>query len=238
MNQLLRRAFAFPADGRPWRSAVQWWLLAAIFFSGLYAVGAAILLGRTLPPLMLDALCQVFVLAAMLGMFRALPPKASLADKLGICRLREKDIMLVLVMLPVIYLWQFASTALWEKLLHALSIEYQENQALLEWCAAGSWRRYLFMLATIGVMTPAAEELFFRRVIFGLLRPLGMWAALVLTSLIFSSAHLFLHGFPALFGLGAIFQYIYLRSGNLAASVLAHALFNCIALTMVFFTGV
>lgn len=237
MNIILR-AFSFSADGRPWRCALQWRQLAAVLFAALTAGAAALLFGRKLPPLVLDALCQLSALAAMLGMFRALPPLAGLADKLGAGRLRKKDILLVLAMLPFIYLFEFTSTALWEKLLHSLGVEYQENQALIEWCATGSWRRFLFMLATIGVLTPMTEELLFRRVLFGLLRPLGMWAALVLASLIFASAHLFLHGFPALFGLGAIFQYIYLRSGNLSASVLAHALFNCIALTLVFLFGV
>ena len=235
---LFRRAFSFPGDGRPWRNSLQWWLLAAILLAALYAIGTVVLVGRKLPPLMLDACCQISVLAAMLAMFRALPPEASLADKLGACRLRKKDLLLVVAMLPVIYLWEFASTALWERLLHAFSIEYRENQALLEWCASGSWRRFVFMLATIGVMTPAAEEILFRRILYGLLRPLGIWAALLSASLIFAAVHLFLHGFPALFGIGAIFQYIYLRSGNLSASVLAHALFNCIALTLVFFFGV
>ena len=235
---LLRRAFSFPAEGRPWRNSLQWWLLAAIFLSALYAAGAAILLGRKLPPLILDALCQVLVLSAMLGMFRALSPKATLADKLGAGRLRKKDFLLVMAMLPLIYLWQFTSTALWETLLRALDIPWRENQYIVELCAAGSWRRFIFMLATIGVMTPVAEEILFRRVLYGLFRPLGIWAALILASLIFAAVHLFLHGFPALFGIGAIFQYIYLRSGNLAASALAHALFNCIALTLVFFFGV
>ena len=56
-------------------------------------------------------------------------------------------------------------------------------------------------------------------------------------SLIFSAAHGFLYGFPALFGLGLILQWEYLRTENLLTPMLTHIIYNTISLTLVYLLG-
>lgn len=240
---LIRRLFSIPDDGRPWRIAPSWWMTAAILLAAFQTLCMVVLvfglyLRDKLPVLVPDGVAGSLMLAAMLGMLYHLPERGGLAAKLGLRKFRERDLRIVLAGIAAVYLWEFSVTPLWEMLLRALHITWRENQALLELCASGSWRRFVAMLALVGVLTPVMEEVLFRRLLYSLLRPLGVWNGLILTSFIFSAVHLFLHGFPALVGIGAVFQWIYLRSGNLAASILAHVIFNFIALSVAFFFGV
>lgn len=240
---LIRRLFSLPDDGRPWRIAPPWWMTAAILLAALQTLCLVVLifgvyLRNRLPILVPDGAAGGTMLAVMLGMLYFLPRRGNLADKLGMRKFRERDLRIVLAGIAAVYLWEFSVTPLWEMLLRALNVTWKENQTLLELCASGSWRRFAVMLALVGVLTPVMEEVLFRRLLYSLLRPLGTWNGLILTSLIFSAVHFFLHGFPALAGIGAVFQWIYLRSGNLAASILAHVIFNFIALSVAFFIGV
>ena len=240
---VLRRLFAIPDDGCPWRIAPAWWMTAAMLIATVQTLCLVVLvfgvyLRNRLPVLVTDGVAGGTMLAVMLGMLYLLPGRGKLADKLGIRKFRERDLRIVLVGIAAVYAWEFSVTPLWEMLLRALNITWKENQALLELCASGSWRRFVVMLVLVGILTPVMEEVLFRRLLYSLLRPLGIWNGLILTSLVFAAVHFFLHGFPALAGIGAVFQWIYLRSGNLAASILTHMTFNFIALSVAFFIGV
>ena len=83
------------------------------------------------------------------------------------------------------------------------------------------------LTAIIGA--PFSEEIFFRRVLFGLLRPMGVVSSILLTSLIFSLIHFFLLGIPALFVMGLTFQVIYLVRRNLLSAMLMHSVVNLAA---------
>lgn len=82
------------------------------------------------------------------------------------------------------------------------------------------------------VCAPAAEELFFRGFAFpGLARAWGAPAGIVLSGLLFGSAHLL--GNPVLYksliqfaAIGMVFAFTYWKSGNIFASMLAHFTFN------------
>lgn len=68
------------------------------------------------------------------------------------------------------------------------------------------------MGAVVIILVPISEEVFFRRGLYGVLRPLGAWTALIVTSLLFSAVHFFLLGFPSLFLMGLVFQLVYLKT--------------------------
>lgn len=90
------------------------------------------------------------------------------------------------------------------------------------------------------VLAPLFEEIIFRGVLqTGLLNLLGRhrWAAILLTSFVFSITHWWAvsyHGLIPLFVVGLVFGYIYERTGSLFAAILTHALFNAlnIAITL------
>lgn len=123
--------------------------------------------------------------------------------------------------------------------------------ALMVWVQRSSWRPWrrimavvrrqiapLFAdcsyadLALISALAGLGEEAMFR----GVLQPAiaswtGVMPALVLTSLLFGAAHMITPGYFVLAtAMGAFLGYLALATGNLLAPVIAHALYDFIAL--------
>ena len=229
-----------PPRGTPWRIDVPWPYLLAILFAVLAIWLAAPAVVSRFPAKIAhiaNAAAELAMLAMMLGILRLAPPAGKLAPKLGIRRLRFADLGSVCAGLAAAYLWLLATTPLWENLLRSRNIVWKPQQELLTECASGSFGNYLALLALAGVLIPTAEEILFRRVVFGALFPVGRIAATLLTAVVFATAHLFLHGFPALLGLGIVFQLQYLFTDNLLVPVLTHMIFNAVSLTLVFCMG-
>lgn len=92
-------------------------------------------------------------------------------------------------------------------------------------------------LSTV-VAAPLAEELFFRGFLFGALRErMGVVAALVLSGLVFGLVHIEPSVIVPFWAVGALFAWIYHRSGSLWTTIGAHAIFNGIGF-IVIATGV
>ena len=87
--------------------------------------------------------------------------------------------------------------------------------------------------AAVGLIGPAVEELLFRGLGFGLLRPLGRTLTLVTVGVAFGLSHGLVAGFPLLAALGIGLAYLRERTDSLAPPVLAHASFNLVALLAV-----
>ena len=227
--------------GRPWSTDIPWLFLPAILLGALAAVATALLLlsrfGRGLPGLLQQALVQTALVTTVLLLFTIVPPWGKLSGKLGLRRLRAGDVCIVFLGLILIYAWQIFSLPLWERILNRLGGKFPMRQELLNECSRSTPMQFVFMLALAGVLIPFIEEVVFRRLIYGTLRPLGVAAAVILTALIFAAAHGFLYGLPALFGLGVIFELQYLFTGNLMTSTLTHMIYNLISLTMTFLMG-
>ena len=82
----------------------------------------------------------------------------------------------------------------------------------------------------IVVIAPLSEELFFRGALTGALaRRLGAFTPLV-SGAIFGAAHLEPRAFPALFVLGALLGWLYMRTRSLFPGVAVHAANNLLAL--------
>lgn len=83
------------------------------------------------------------------------------------------------------------------------------------------------------IMAPLSEEIFFRGFIFpGLIRPLGLAGAMVVSGIIFGAFHITGSETVALllpFGaIGALFCWLYYRTGSLWPSIITHFLFNSV----------
>jgi membrane protease YdiL (CAAX protease family) len=95
---------------------------------------------------------------------------------------------------------------------------------------------FLFDLASICVIAPFAEELLFRGVVFaGLVQRMPLWAAAVLSGIIFGAAHGDPWGFVPLAIVGTGLALLYYRTRSLWPNVLAHAIFNAVALVALYF---
>lgn len=115
------------------------------------------------------------------------------------------------------------------------------NLPLIE-SVGGTHPALLLVFAVL--LAPACEELLFRRVLFGRLWAAGRpWLGLALSSIVFA----LMHELPGLTGndwpatlllwtcyaaMGAVFAWIYWRTGTLWAAILAHAVNNLLACTL------
>ena len=230
-----------PPTKSPWRRNVPWLYMRAILLIVFCVegalVGAVSRFGKLFHPLLWEAIIQISGFGTALLLIALVPPRGRLLDKLGVRNIRLGDIGIALAGLGMIYAWQFLATPLWDKVLNALELSYEPHQALLEACDDASLTYFLALTALAGVLIPIVEELMFRRLLFGLLRPIGKVAAMLATALIFAAAHGFLYGLPALFGLGLVFQWQYLHTGNLLTPMMTHIVYNIISLTLVFLLG-
>jgi membrane protease YdiL (CAAX protease family) len=78
-----------------------------------------------------------------------------------------------------------------------------------------------------GIVAPVAEEVFFRGILYGFLRPWGMTVALVLSTCAFAFTHGLGHGFPVTQIVGGIvFAVAYELEKNLITPITIHCLGN------------
>ena len=96
--------------------------------------------------------------------------------------------------------------------------------------------RWLLALASLVVIAfaPVCEELFFRGFVFpGLAKAWGVGIAVVVSALLFSSAHLDYKSFIPIAGVGMVFAFCYWRSGNILSTMTAHCAFNSTSIAFI-----
>ena len=95
---------------------------------------------------------------------------------------------------------------------------------------------FLFDFVSVCAIAPFAEELLFRGVIFaGLAQRLPVSVAAVLSGIIFGAAHGDPWGFVPLAVTGTGLALLYYRTRSLWPNVIAHSIFNAVALVAVYF---
>jgi membrane protease YdiL (CAAX protease family) len=82
----------------------------------------------------------------------------------------------------------------------------------------------------ICLLGPLAEELYFRGLVYGALRPRGAVWATIGSALIFSAAHLTPRAIPVLFILGVALALLYEKTGSIWPAVAFHVLNNSLAM--------
>lgn len=89
-----------------------------------------------------------------------------------------------------------------------------------------------FILAG-GFISPVAEEVFFRGVVFGFFRRWGFWPALIVSTAGFIAAHLYGNRIPVTQAVGGIvFGVAYEKTGSLAVPITIHVLGNLAIFTL------
>lgn len=143
-----------------------------------------------------------------------------------------------LIALPVL----FAVSNLWEYALGLMGVpaEKQELVDLLEKSGSPMLRLGLMLEATL--LVPLSEEMIFRAGLFRFARTrVPRWVAIIGTSLVFGALHVEwsnhmkgIASFLPLTALASIFCLAYERTGRIATTMVAHALFNLNTLILVF----
>jgi membrane protease YdiL (CAAX protease family) len=94
---------------------------------------------------------------------------------------------------------------------------------------------YLLDIFQGSVATPLAEETLFRGLLFaGLLQRIGPVPAALVSAIIFGLCHLSPYELPHLITAGLIMAYVYYRTRNIWAAMMAHAVVNGIAFTLIY----
>ena len=225
----------------PWRTDLRWSVCLVIILIGLFTgLLASVIYGVVSgdhAPLSIGACFNIAAPGCAIGCLAAVAPRGGLAAKLGIRRLTAVDGRAILAGLFAVYVFNIATLPAWGWLLRLLDIPFVEKQSLLEVCAGATVPEFIWLLLLVAVVIPVGEELFFRRLLFGALLPVGTVGAVLLSALLFGVAHWFIYGIWALTFFGAVLQLLYLRTGNLLTNILAHAVFNLISLCAAFFFG-
>jgi membrane protease YdiL (CAAX protease family) len=85
----------------------------------------------------------------------------------------------------------------------------------------------ILLFVSAAFIAPFFEEIIMRGLLFrGLTLKMAVWKAALLSGLIFASFHFNIFSFLPIAVLGALFAWIYSRTGSLIPSIIAHALFN------------
>lgn len=91
---------------------------------------------------------------------------------------------------------------------------------------------YLVLYAAVAIGAPVVEELFYRGVVQkNLVARWGPWVGIGLASVLFGIVHFSLVELVPLTVVGAVFGYLYHRSGRLAPAIVAHITFNAFTLS-------
>ncbi len=87
------------------------------------------------------------------------------------------------------------------------------------------------LMILIAVVAPLAEELFFRGMLYPLLRQrLSIWPSILVNGLLFSLIHILPPLLPGLFLVGVVLAWVREKSGSIVPCILLHALQNGIVL--------
>lgn len=109
------------------------------------------------------------------------------------------------------------------------AVEFAGNNPLTSVPLGWSW---VPMIASMVVLAPVTEELFMRGMFYGWLRSRwGVWAGLLVSSVIFSLLHVSVmpYAFLEIFLVGLGAAVLYERTGSLAPAMMVHGMNNLIA---------
>ncbi len=173
-------------------------------------------------------------LAALLCLFIA--PKTSTATPPSGAKLILQALRWTAALVPLACL----TGILTEWLLTKLTTTEPVMQDALQWLQnpnTSNATRALICFAAV-VAAPIAEEYFFRRMLFKLLRNrLSFWTATGISAIAFAAVHASLVAAPGLFIVGFVLAAAYERTQSVRLPILIHACFNSASLLLFFFAG-
>lgn len=98
-----------------------------------------------------------------------------------------------------------------------------------------TWTGAVGMLLLAGLAAPFAEEIYFRGLLYGLLRRYwGVVASVAVSALLFGAIHGILDVLPGTAVMGAVLAVAYERSGTLWVPVTIHATYNSLSIILLF----
>jgi membrane protease YdiL (CAAX protease family) len=141
-------------------------------------------------------------------------------------------LLTVFVVLPVAWWLQQASVFALEK----IGWQPEEETAVMLLSVAKSWWSRVYLGAFAVVIAPVAEEFIFRGVLYPFVKQLGYPGfAWIGVNFLFALIHMDAAALVPLFVLALALTWLYERTDNLLAPILAHSLFNVANLVVLHF---
>jgi len=133
--------------------------------------------------------------------------------------------------LPVGWGLQYVSV----QVMRGVGLDPAEQPALMALRNSGSVGPLIAMGLVTILLAPVAEEILFRGVLYRVARQFGFpRIALWSSSVLFAAIHFNVAAFPSLLLLALLLVWLYEKSGNLLAPIVAHMTFNSINFVMFF----
>ena len=199
-------------------------VLMVVYYATIVLVEIAI--GSSAPWLFNSALVQQLLSIVPLygiavpcfyGMLRALPRDAVQPDPMG-----GKNFFVVLCIAVALMM---AGNYIGNMIIVFVSVFFGATPVNpVEAATVGQawWINLIF----VGILAPILEELVFRKLLCDRLLPLGEGYAVVLSAAIFGLVHGNFFQFFYAFALGAVFAFVYIKTGRIRYSMVYHALIN------------
>lgn len=93
----------------------------------------------------------------------------------------------------------------------------------------------MMLLVVVSVIAPACEEIYFRGFLFqGIKKSWGVFAGILVSSILFAAAHLDLYNFLPLLAIGWILTYIFHKTKSLIPVIFLHAIYNLLMILVLF----
>ncbi len=150
---------------------------------------------------------------------------------IGIRKLSWKDLLWTFVAVIFLILVSVAVLMIMEKV--GISFENSKTETV-----QNDKSIYSFCIAVIGaaVISPIYEEILYRGVFYTFFRYMyGMWGGILISSIIFTVVHIPTYNtLPVNFLSGVVFALLYEKTNSILSAMIAHALFNFIAVLLTF----
>ncbi|OJE52576.1 CAAX protease [Bacillus luti] len=150
---------------------------------------------------------------------------------IGIRKLSWKDFLWTVIAFITLIVVSIAVLMIMEKM--GISFENSKTETV-----QNDKSIYSFCIAVIGaaVISPIYEEILYRGVFYTFYRDkYGIWGGVLISSIIFTVVHIPTHNtLPVKFLSGVVFAWLYEKTNSILSAMIAHALFNFIAVLLTF----
>lgn len=200
--------------------------LAFILIANGLSIVASLVLSETAPQLLENgnfalilssALQYCIAFPILVTMLSKIPSQAPSTNTLNAKSFRKYALASVFIM----YVGNYISSFLMVNIESALG--YTPENAVDTILSSSN---IVLSVILIGIVGPIIEELMFRKLFIDRLTPYGELTAILIPSLIFGLFHANLYQFFYAFFLGAIFSYIYVKTGKIIYSTVLHIFIN------------
>ncbi|MGG0706405.1 CPBP family intramembrane glutamic endopeptidase [Bacillus paramobilis] len=208
-------------------------IIVPVTVESLFYDYALEIIGNALYAGVLMGFIMAVIFTTVVSLFCIKRYKLSWKD-IGIRKLSWRDFLWTVVALIFLIIVSIAVLMIMEKM--GISFENNKTETV-----QNDKSIYAFCIAVIGaaVISPIYEEVLYRGVFYTFFRDrYGIWGGVLISSIIFTVVHIPTYNtLPVNFLSGVVFAWLYEKTNSILSAMIAHALFNFIAVLLTFMSN-